>query len=103
MSLRVDPQPTELTWSPALQTAPSVQATSQLTVQAELQALRATNARQQEEIQNHILAVQQAEQAVCKANERVKEVEEDLRTAETIRRKLHNQVQELKGKSNGIG
>ncbi|GHJ88200.1 hypothetical protein NliqN6_4602 [Naganishia liquefaciens] len=80
-----------------LKTALSVQATSQLTVQAELQALRVTNARQLEEIQNHILAVQQAEQAVCRANERVKEVEEDLRTAETIRRKLHNQVQELKG------
>jgi kinesin family protein C1 len=66
-------------------------------VQAELQALRATNARQQQEIENHIFSVQQAEQAVSRANERVKEVEEDLRTAETIRRKLHNQVQELKG------
>lgn len=41
--------------------------------------------------------MQQAEQTVARANERVKEVEEDLRTAETIRRKLHNQVQELKG------
>ena len=88
-----------LTSISATQTALSVQATSQLTVQAELQALRVTNARQLEEIQNHILAVQQAEQAVCRANERVKEVEEDLRTAETIRRKLHNQVQELKGQS----
>ena len=29
---------------------------------------------------------------------RVAEIEEELRAAETIRRKLHNQVQELKGK-----
>jgi kinesin family protein C1 len=29
---------------------------------------------------------------------RVAEVEDELRTAETIRRKLHNQVQELKGR-----
>lgn len=43
------------------------------------------------------MAVKQAEETTAKANERVKEVEEDLRTAETIRRKLHNQVQELKG------
>ncbi|KAJ9106331.1 hypothetical protein QFC21_001477 [Naganishia friedmannii] len=69
-----------------------------LTVQAELIALRATNERQQQEIANHILTVKQAEETTAKANERVKEVEEDLRTAETIRRKLHNQVQELKGK-----
>jgi kinesin family protein C1 len=29
---------------------------------------------------------------------RIAEIEEELRAAETIRRKLHNQVQELKGK-----
>jgi kinesin family protein C1 len=34
---------------------------------------------------------------VSLAKERVDQVEEELRTAETIRRKLHNQVQELKG------
>ena len=32
-----------------------------------------------------------------RANERIAEIEEELRTAETIRRKLHNEVQELKG------
>ncbi|KAI5449921.1 kinesin-like nuclear fusion protein [Naganishia albida] len=80
-----------------LKAALSAQVTSQLTVQAELSALRATNTRQQQEIEGHLLSVQQAEQAVSRANERVKEVEDDLRTAETIRRKLHNQVQELKG------
>lgn len=31
------------------------------------------------------------------ATNRIQEVEEELRQAETIRRKLHNQVQELKG------
>lgn len=30
-------------------------------------------------------------------DKRIAEIEEQLRTAETIRRKLHNQVQELKG------
>ena len=30
---------------------------------------------------------------------RIAEIEDELRTAETIRRKLHNQVQELKGQS----
>ncbi len=33
------------------------------------------------------------------AERRVAEIEEELRNAETIRRKLHNQVQELKGSS----
>lgn len=36
-----------------------------------------------------------AAQAEC--DRRVAEIEEELRAAETIRRKLHNQVQELKG------
>jgi len=42
-----------------------------------------------------------AEGKVCEAQvaaeARVQEIEEELRNAETIRRKLHNQVQELKG------
>ncbi|KAJ9094190.1 hypothetical protein QFC19_008041 [Naganishia cerealis] len=80
-----------------LKAALSAQATSQLTVQAELDTLRAINERQQHEIEKHILTVKRAEETAASANERVKEVEEDLRTAETIRRKLHNQVQELKG------
>ena len=33
------------------------------------------------------------------ADERIAEIEEELRAAESIRRKLHNQVQELKGAS----
>ncbi|KAJ9124334.1 hypothetical protein QFC22_001134 [Naganishia vaughanmartiniae] len=66
-------------------------------LKAQLDALRATNERQQQEIANHVLTVKQAEETTARANERVREVEEDLRTAETIRRKLHNQVQELKG------
>ena len=31
------------------------------------------------------------------ADERIAEIEDELRNAESIRRKLHNQVQELKG------
>ncbi|WVR09072.1 hypothetical protein IAU60_006133 [Kwoniella sp. DSM 27419] len=38
-----------------------------------------------------------ARQAQLNADERIAEIEEELRAAETIRRKLHNQVQELKG------
>ena len=44
------------------------------------------------------------ERAECRVREageerdaRIAEIEEELRAAETIRRKLHNQVQELKG------
>lgn len=38
-------------------------------------------------------------QAQDEADRRVAEIEDELRAAETIRRKLHNQVQELKGES----
>jgi len=40
-----------------------------------------------------------AKDAEAHAGRRIAEVEEELRNAETIRRKLHNQVQELKGPS----
>lgn len=46
-------------------------------------------------------AEERAEERVQAAEEerdaRIAEIEEELRAAETIRRKLHNQVQELKG------
>jgi kinesin family protein C1 len=38
-----------------------------------------------------------AEETESDARGRIREVEEELRAAESIRRKLHNQVQELKG------
>lgn len=44
-------------------------------------------------------AEQRAKAAEHGASERIAEIEEELRHAETIRRKLHNQVQELKGGS----
>lgn len=40
-----------------------------------------------------------AKDAENEADRRVAEIEEELRNAETIRRRLHNQVQELKGPS----
>lgn len=47
-------------------------------------------------------AEERALNAEQKANERIAEIEEELRNAETIRRKLHNQVQELKGKTDHL-
>lgn len=38
-----------------------------------------------------------AKDAENEADRRIAQIEEELRNAETIRRKLHNQVQELKG------
>ncbi|WVQ93223.1 hypothetical protein IAU59_000288 [Kwoniella sp. CBS 9459] len=42
-------------------------------------------------------AEKRIKQAEMDADQRIAEIEEELRTAETIRRRLHNQVQELKG------
>lgn len=42
-------------------------------------------------------AIQKVRDAEEDRDKRVAEIEEELRGAETIRRKLHNQVQELKG------
>ncbi|WWC73102.1 uncharacterized protein I206_107067 [Kwoniella pini CBS 10737] len=50
------------------------------------------NAKKAEELAE--IKVRQAEE---ERDRRIAEIEEDLRNAETIRRKLHNQVQELKG------
>lgn len=42
-------------------------------------------------------AIERVRQAEMERDERVQEVQDELRAAESIRRKLHNQVQELKG------
>lgn len=42
-------------------------------------------------------ALEKIREAEEDRDQRISEIEEQLRTAETIRRKLHNQVQELKG------
>ncbi|ORY33143.1 P-loop containing nucleoside triphosphate hydrolase protein [Naematelia encephala] len=95
------------------------QSAHHLTLNAQLAASQAQQAALQAEIQRATLAVssmkaelevgmQNARAAEQKAAEKVKaveeerdrkiaEIEDELRTAETIRRKLHNQVQELKG------
>lgn len=51
--------------------------------------------------QNARAAEERAVQKVCDAEDerdrRIGEIEEQLRNAESLRRKLHNQIQELKG------
>jgi kinesin family protein C1 len=68
---------------------------AQLATAADLeraQALAASSCKSAEE---------RVREVELKAAERVAEIESELRTAETVRRKLHNQVQELKGLSSG--
>lgn len=73
------------------------QATAQITMTAELAALREQNKALMDKIQSKDDEMLSMQIKVDQAAERVKEVEEELRSAETIRRKLHNQIQELKG------
>jgi kinesin family protein C1 len=75
----------------------NAQAMSQITITAEVGTLRGTNEALKQELEERRLAMLEMKELVDKADERVKEIQEELRTAETIRRKLHNQVQELKG------
>ncbi|KIJ55265.1 hypothetical protein M422DRAFT_57787 [Sphaerobolus stellatus SS14] len=73
------------------------QSTSQLTLQTQVHALQATN----NSLQASLLAATSQTGDISlhleRANARVAELEKELREAETIRRKLHNTVQELKG------
>lgn len=95
------------------------QSTHHLTLNAQLAASQAQQSALQFEIERATLAVSamkaelevgrqrareaedRAEQKITDAENqrdaRIAEIEDDLRAAETIRRKLHNQVQELKG------
>lgn len=90
-----------------------------MTLSAQLSASQARNSALQDEVDHSALAVSamKAELAVARekvlqgedeaaqrileaqaeCDRKVAAVEEELRNAETIRRKLHNQVQELKG------
>ena len=95
------------------------QSTQHLTLNAQLAASQAQQTALQAEVERVTLGVsamkaelevgrqsageretkaeERARAAEEEANRRVAEIEEELRSAETIRRKLHNQVQELKG------
>lgn len=64
---------------------------------SENEALKVQVGRLQREIEDHLTNIADMKLQVEQADSRVVEVEEELRTAETIRRKLHNQIQELKG------
>ncbi|EJT52997.1 kinesin [Trichosporon asahii var. asahii CBS 2479] len=95
------------------------QSTQHMTLSAQLTASQAQNNALQIEVERATLAVSamkaeleagyqkaanaeelaalRIKEAQAECDRRVAEIEEELRTAETIRRKLHNQVQELKG------
>jgi len=103
------------------QRAMAEQSTQHLTINAQLAAAQVQQTALQAEIERATLhvssmkaelevgrqAAREAEERAAamatnaeeEASRRVAEIEEELRQAETIRRKLHNQVQELKGES----
>lgn len=80
-----------------IKAALNAQAMAQITMTAELATLREQNRSLQLDNEQQAGSVAQMKSKVDEADERVKEIQEELRAAETIRRKLHNQVQELKG------
>ncbi len=94
-SERSHPIPTLNSTSP--QTAISTQSTTELTLKSQITGLQTLNTSLQSEVQTHLSSVSDMKIEVSQARERVEAVEDELRAAETIRRKLHNQVQELKG------
>lgn len=75
----------------------NAQATAQITMTAEVATLREQNRALQQEVEQKTGSMLEMKIKADQADERVREIQEDLRAAETIRRKLHNQVQELKG------
>lgn len=75
----------------------NAQATAQITMTAEVATLRDQNRALQQEVEQKTGSMLEMKIKADQADERVREIQEDLRAAETIRRKLHNQVQELKG------
>jgi kinesin family protein C1 len=75
----------------------NAQAMAQITMTTEVATLREQNRVLQSQLEEQTGRMNEMQVEVEMAAGRVKEVEEDLRAAETIRRKLHNQVQELKG------
>ena len=99
------------------------QSTQHLTINAQLAASQAQQSALQAEVERATLhvssmkaelevgkcAAKEAEEraetraaaAEAEADRRIAEIEEELRNAESIRRKLHNQVQELKGEPHG--
>ncbi len=79
------------------QSAFSTHAATSIALTSQLTALQATTTALEGTIASQTLAVSRAEAGERTALARVEQVEDELRLAETVRRKLHNQVQELKG------
>jgi kinesin family member C1 len=75
----------------------SQQSTSQLSLQSQVNALQATNSSLHASLAFATSQTGDMGLQLEQANTRITELERDLREAETIRRKLHNTVQELKG------
>ncbi|KAF8573591.1 kinesin-domain-containing protein [Ramaria rubella] len=75
----------------------SQQSTSQLSLQTQITALQATNSSLHASLAAVTSQTGDLGFQLENANVRIAELEKELREAETIRRKLHNTVQELKG------
>lgn len=73
------------------------QSTAQLALQAQITALQATNSTLHAALAAATSQTGDIGLKLDLANARVVELERELREAETVRRKLHNTVQELKG------
>ena len=72
-------------------------ATNALTMETSMQALRAKNEFLESDNQAQSQSFADLHQRMQDAIDRATEAQEKLRVEETLRRKLHNQVQELKG------
>ncbi|GJJ11339.1 hypothetical protein Clacol_005571 [Clathrus columnatus] len=73
------------------------QTTTQMTLQAQVNALQATNSSLNASLAVANSLTGNVNIKLEQATSRVAELEQELREAETLRRKLHNMVQELKG------
>lgn len=75
----------------------SRQSNTALTLTSQIQALQAQISALQSSYDGTTGTVHSLKMELDQANRRMEEQEQELREAETIRRKLHNMVQELKG------
>ena len=75
----------------------SHQSTSHITLNAQINALQAQNTATQMQLDAAVTAISDKALELEFAQRRILELEQDARESETIRRKLHNMVQELKG------
>lgn len=80
-----------------LQSTLSTQSTSHLHLNSQLTALQGQRTTLQGQIEQHLGEAAQLRLQLQSERERVETLEQEAREQETVRRKLHNMVQELKG------